>query len=55
MAWAIAAVGGAVGGLWVAIVAREYRRLGRMHREVSERTEQDEKTRKLRGNCDQHR
>lgn len=42
----IAVVGGAVGGLWVGIVAHEYRRLGRMHREVSERVRQEEKARK---------
>ena len=40
--WVIAVVGGAVGGLWIGIVAREYRRLGRMHREVSERLRMDE-------------
>lgn len=44
--WVIAVVGGAVGGLWIGIVAQEYRRLGRMHREVSERIRREEKTRK---------
>jgi hypothetical protein len=44
--WVIAVVGGAVGGLWVGIVAMEYRRLGRMHREVSQRIAEEEKTRK---------
>lgn len=44
--WVIAVVGGAVGGLWVGIVAMEFRRLGRMHREVSERVADEEKTRK---------
>lgn len=44
--WVIAVVGGAVGALWVGIVAMEYRRLGRMHREVSERIRNEEKTRK---------
>lgn len=44
--WVIACVGGAVGALWVGIVAHEYRRLGRMHREVSERLAEEEKTRK---------
>lgn len=46
LTWAIAATAGAVGGLWVAIVAREFRRLGRMHREVSERLAREQKTRK---------
>lgn len=44
--WVIAVVGGAVGGLWVGIVAMEFRRLGRMHRDVSERIADEEKTRK---------
>jgi hypothetical protein len=44
--WIIAVVGGAVGGLWIGIVAMEYRRLGRMHREVAERIQREEKTRK---------
>jgi hypothetical protein len=44
--WVIAVVGGAVGGLWIGIVAQEYRRLGRMRREVSERLAEEQKTRK---------
>jgi hypothetical protein len=44
--WFIAVAGGAVGGLWILIVAREYRRLGRMHREVSRRIAEEEKARK---------
>ena len=44
--WIIAVVGGAVGALWIFFVAQEYRRLGRMHREVSERIREEEKTRK---------
>jgi len=44
--WIIAVAGGAVGGLWIGIVAMEYRRLGRMHREVQERIRREEKTRK---------
>ena len=45
-AWVIAVIGGAVGGLWVGIVAMEFRRLTRMHREVSDRIAEEEKTRK---------
>ena len=44
--WIIAVVGGAVGGLWIGIVATEYRRLGRMHKEVSRRIAEEEKARK---------
>ena len=50
MTWWIAVAGGAVGGLWVGIVAMEFRRLERMHREVSDRLREDEKSRNLRGN-----
>lgn len=46
MFWAICVAGGAVGGLWVAIVAHEFRRLGRMNREVSDRLREEEKARK---------
>jgi hypothetical protein len=45
-AWIIAVVGGAVGGLWVGIVAMEFRRLRRMHLEVSERLAREQKARK---------
>jgi len=41
--WAICVTGGAVGALWVGIVAHEYRRLGRMHREVSDRLAEEER------------
>jgi hypothetical protein len=44
--WAIAVVGGAVGGLWVLFVTWEFRRLRRMQREVSERIAAEEKARK---------
>lgn len=47
--WAIAVVGGAVGALWVAFVAQEFRRLRRMNREVSDRLAEEEKARNLRG------
>jgi len=44
--WAICVTGGAIGGLWVGFVAMEYRRLGRMRREVAKRIAEEEKTRK---------
>ena len=47
--WWIAVAGGAVGGIWVGIVAAEFRRLQKMHREVSDRLAEDEKSRNLRG------
>ena len=52
--WAICATGGSVGALWVWIVAAEFRRLRQMNREAEARLREAEKTRKLRGNCEQH-